>query len=162
MSKDNIVFASSPFSYQGWTSFFEEFSRVYEYINSLFDTPKSIELRYINAFKEINIFNKLKLNIDFAGQSLIDGHLNISWISESADSSTGALVKVLNNTRFSCKSAVCTGSIIDITIALPEETNICKDDVMELLKKQHLHAKQVFFDLFTEESVEKLLKPITE
>ncbi|MDT8394563.1 MAG: TIGR04255 family protein [Bacteroidales bacterium] len=144
----NVVSFSSYPTYVGWENFRKKAVYVLKRVEKAGVVDKVIRLgfRYINFF-ELDIFNKLKLKIDFEGMNLISKHTVFQTIMSEDNINRKLLID--NAAKYNNKK----GSIIDIDISTEEKDKFVDffKNLNVNLKDVHDIEKQLFFNLLDED-----------
>ncbi|MEI6424678.1 MAG: TIGR04255 family protein [Lentisphaerota bacterium] len=143
--------------YMGWNSYSK---LVFEVTNKLYDCGviekiNRIGVRYISFFKDLNIYEKIRLNIDFSEKKcLIKG--NTSFVTEIEEDKIISRLSLQNNATLEHNGKpVGTGSIVDID-------SYCQDSwtdskcVIDVIEKCHKVEKVLFFSLLKENFLKTL------
>lgn len=124
-------------SYTEWKDFFEEGKNIFQNVFSRqeVDKIKRIGLRYINFFKEEDIFKTGKISLNT--NTTKHRNLNLS-IKESVEEDIVCAMNIANNQNVTTEigSIGSIGSIVDIIVA-NENNNICKDEIFNKIEQLH-------------------------
>jgi uncharacterized protein (TIGR04255 family) len=168
LKKENIIIQIGPRvlsvinekEYLGWDKYSDIINRN---LQKLFDLKIAKEitrvgLRYVNIFKDKDIFNYMKLIITLDDTKLQSITNNLFFIIKNDD--------ILNNLRI-INNAIITnnvnkvsynGSIYDIDTYM-ESGNLKEDTIYSIIEKLHAEEKQQFFS-FLKEAFIRELEPI--
>lgn len=155
ISPYKIAFSNKGF-YSGWDDYLAFIVDIYESLNELISKWKfeTVSMRYIDFFREVNIFENINIKIDLP-ESLSN---NIKENSKSyssdfdTDENTKVKIQIANNIQLNNTNNVETGSIIDIDVFL----NLIKEDYKSSLNDIHSLTKKTFFDILNDNFIESL------
>ena len=156
IKKDNFIIQIGPkvFSlanlkdYCSWAKFSKKIHDTYNKLSELKLINKHYRtaLRYINVFRDINIFNKSNLKIVLNDELINDNKINFS--SEFPYEYGASNLKLINHAEAAIENQVVKGSIIDI------DTNVeinKFDSFQDAIECAHHAEKTLFFDLLGNE-----------
>jgi uncharacterized protein (TIGR04255 family) len=110
-------------------------------------------IRYVSFFEEVNIFEKIKLNIQYDSKGL-SGENTLFTTDVKGESFTRRLT-VQNNSLLQKDNIQKLGSVVDIdafnTDSIDELSNI-----VDLIDTGHKEEKELFFDLLNADFIETL------
>lgn len=158
---DGIFNFSLPyFSYKKWEDFYSEFNEIFSKFKMLSIAPQKIIIRYINAFPE-NILSSLKLQICIGDEKILDEPIQLNWNARVYDDIVH--ITFTNDAEFKQIKATGEmkrnhGSVIDISVV----KDMQKGQGLHCIEKYHQLLKTVFFELFTQEAINKKLQPCDE
>lgn len=136
-----------PKEYKGWNQFFDQITSVYNVINqlSVINKPIRIGLRYISFFEKINIFEKIKIELNLASISLINE--NNVLRTEFNQKEFKHTLQIANGALFNNR---VKGSSIDIDVS-KEGSPIVLSDFLKLVEQAHEAEKQLFFGILKDD-----------
>ena len=166
LKNDNFILQIGPkvFSlvnineYCGWDIFFEKGCKTIDKLLELKILSKigRIGLRYINLFRNINIYEKSNLKI-----LLGDNLLNKNRATLNLEIPKGNYVnhfKMINGADAIIEKSIVKGSIIDIDTVLMDHS-ITFEDVGKIISEAHNIEKDFFFSLLENDFI-KSLNPV--
>jgi uncharacterized protein (TIGR04255 family) len=113
-----------------------------------------IGLRYINVFKERNVFIDSLLKVSLSEKDLCDREINLT-ITKPCGEFKSRLVMVNNaKVNFRGQNKIVDGSLVDIDVFL--EKNIDVDKLDKLVDSAHSKEKELFFSLLKPEYLASL------
>lgn len=125
--------------YTGWEYFLEEGKEIFESILNKQEIGKieRIGLRYINFFKEKDVFKTSQISLRIANRGFEDGESDLRVVIKKPREEIVCIMNIANNQSIERKKgSVEKGSIIDIIVAY-ENNNIPKDEVFDKINKLH-------------------------
>ncbi|MBU0634461.1 MAG: TIGR04255 family protein [Candidatus Omnitrophica bacterium] len=151
-----VVSFSIKDDYVGWSAFSSRIKIYFDKIKELKIVNKSqrLGLRYINFFNNINIFDKIKLEMVLDKKPLASKNLYIKTTIES----NGFLntLQVSNDAMLQRSNIPTKGSIIDIDTYCEKDGKEIIENIDDLLEKGHIEEKFLFYDLPTPEFLKEL------
>jgi uncharacterized protein (TIGR04255 family) len=160
LSNENFIIQFGPRSfsivcqkeYKGWSEYFKKIEHAFNEIKNLniIDSPSRFGLRYINFFEKENIFEKIKVGMSLANNSLLE-QKNV-FRSEFNMDEFVCVVQITNNALLQNK---INGSSIDIDIIIDKDDRILRDFV-QLTLKAHDIERKIFFGILQEDFLSKL------
>lgn len=159
MSNDSFVFQIGPRSftvacpkeYLGWDKYFKEISWVKDQIVNLhiISKPHRIGVRYINFFKDRNVFDKLHLDLNLGGNSLTDAANLVK--SEFIYQGFRCIVQITNQAMMGSEK----GSSLDIDVICDNKDNVL-DSFDITVSNCHSTLKQIFFNILGDDYLDSL------
>ena len=119
----------------------------------LFNKTVRLGVRYINFFKDVDVFGKLKVGIEFNGKSMVGSKNNLR--TEVIEGNYTNAIHIANNASVASQGKNLNGSIIDIDI-VNDSVSTLMGNLFELIQEAHIKEKIVFFNLLKEEFIETL------
>lgn len=142
--------------YPGWTAYIHaEIIDVCKKINDMdiiFETTR-LGLRTVDFFKEVNIFDKSELDLNFNGSSILN---DVSALERNVvENDFTCTVRINSQVSKKNGTEIQHGSVIDIDTSLDLENNIFQnpDDIIMACHKAN---KKTFFDLLKEDFIKTL------
>lgn len=164
LSKDNFIFQVGPKmisinntkEYVGWDSFKKKVEDNLIKIESLgiIKEVKRLGLRYINFYKDKNIFEDVKLTCNLEDRDFKDQNLLLR--TEMPSDGFNGILQIANKSKVIIDSAETNGSIIDIDVFRESKIENFFSDFDKIIEKAHLEEKKIFFNLLTKEFLAKL------
>ncbi|MGK5086325.1 TIGR04255 family protein [Bdellovibrionota bacterium FG-2] len=159
LTNDDFVFQIGPkcFSvvcpkeYKGWTKYYTQLEKVFDGIKELaiIQKPIRVGLRYISFFEDTDIFEKIKINLSLADNSLI-GSNNIVR-SEFNYSGFRCVIQIANGALLSGK---VKGSSVDIDV-ISDKSGSILSDFKGIVNSAHEVEKRLFFGILNEDFLNK-------
>jgi len=146
---------SSP--YMGWTKFSEHLSEIVGKIfkTEVFEEVERTAVRYISFFKDINIFDHLKLNVSLESVEYITKG-NSSFETEIKEDKVMSRLRIDNSATLNRVGMdAYKGSIVDIDSYSTEKYKEAHK-LLDLVGKCHSTEKRLFFSLLREDFLAKL------
>jgi uncharacterized protein (TIGR04255 family) len=143
-------------SYIGWEDFFKRLETTVETIKSIGLTDKILRvgIRYINFF-DLNIFDKINLNISKEGNQFNPEQLNIR--AEVRSGNYRNTLQISDRVEIVREGKVQSGSIIDIdTFIEHDDENNIYANLISLIKEGHQKEKELFFGLLKKDYLNSL------
>jgi uncharacterized protein (TIGR04255 family) len=140
-----------PKEYKSWKSYYNEIKWVFKHVNDLeiIKAPERLGVRYVNFFKGINIFEKIKTDLTLGGNSLIK---NVNTLrTEFNIEKFRCIYQISNNSYFLNTDK---GSSVDIDLIF--EKNIDIANCESLIDDAHGIEKKLFFGVLQEDFLESL------
>lgn len=140
--------------YLGWERFFAKAQEVFNILfeKKLIKILERASIRYVDFFKDTNIFEKINLKLDYA--SAIDKEQclseNILFRNEFTYNDFKHIISISNTAEY----ASLKGSCIDLDIIKDSEIN--ETNLFEILEKGHKLEKELFFGLLETRFLESL------
>jgi len=171
LENDNLILNIGPkmisfintYPYLGWLKWSDFFNNLLKKIQSTncITNIERIGLRYINIFKNTNIFNKLNLEIMINNNKLLNEATNLR--TEIKNSEWTNVLQINNSIDILMDNEKINASIIDIDCLLDLNINstVFFDSYQELISNAHKQEKELFFSLLTNEFLNSL-NPIWE
>ncbi len=140
-----------PQEYKGWTKYFEQIIWIFNAMKELniISKPLRIGLRYISFFKDIDIFDKIKINLSLAENSLI-GCQNV-FRTEFDFHAFRCVIQFANTALL---NGSIKGSSFDVDIVSENITNIM-DNFKDVIDSAHEVEKQIFFAVLKDDFLKK-------
>lgn len=138
-------------NYTKWKDFFEEGKNILQNVFSRqeVDEIKRIGLRYINFFKEEDIFKTGKISLKIADKSIESNNRDLHiTMKESIKEKIVCVINIANNYNDNAIAEV--GSIVDIIVA-NENNNIYKNEVFNKIDELHNFHKRKLKEIVSEE-----------
>jgi uncharacterized protein (TIGR04255 family) len=135
-----------PKDYTGWDKFAEEIKWVFGQIKNLkiIEKPLSLGVRYINFFERVDIFEKIKIDLSLAENSLVK---NVNTLqTEFKYDNFQCVIRITNHSYL---KGVTKGSTIDIDLI--SDQNLNSLDFENIVFSAHELEKKCFFGILTEE-----------
>lgn len=141
--------------YVGWDEYFMEIQDAFRKAVKIGLISKAVRLgvRYINFFDGMDIFAKLKVGIEFDGNSLIGNKNNIR--TEIIEGNYLNVVHITNNATIVHQGKSLNGSIVDIDIVNNGGPTLMAD-LPKLINEAHNKEKRIFFGLLKKDYLETL------
>ncbi len=143
-------------SYIGWEDFLKRLETTVEKIKSIGLTDKILRvgIRYINFF-DLNIFDKINLNISKKGNQFNPEQLNIR--AEIKSGKYRNTLQISDRVEVVKENKIQKGSIIDIdTFIEHNDENDLYADLITMIKEGHQKEKELFFGLLEEDYLNSL------
>lgn len=140
-----------PKEYKGWPLFFQEIKWIFKQINELeiIKTPERLGIRYINFFKNLNIFENIKTELSLGGHSLIK---NVNTLrTEFEVANYNCVYQITNNSLLQGKES---GSSIDIDLIT--QTDLKSANYEKIIDEAHEMEKKLFFGILKDEFLNQL------
>jgi len=133
--------------YVGWDSFSSKIKECFSKLIKLKIIKKTerFGLRYINFFKDIDIFEKINFKI-VLNQKELSGNKIFIKTSLKSDKFIRQL-QVSNNS----KNKDNKGSTIDIDVYFDENGETTLDEITKVIESAHIKEKELFFELLNDE-----------
>lgn len=143
------------YPYAGWEKYFAEIQDAFRKAIEIGLVTKAIRLgvRYINFFKDVDVFRKAKVSLDFDSESLIGNKNNLR--TELIEGNYVKVIHISNNANIAFQGQTLNGSIIDIDIVNNSGPSLMTS-LYELIAEAHNKEKLLFFSLLTEEFLKTL------
>lgn len=150
-----VGLVTKPHAYPGWKSIHEELAWLLERLNAaeIIEEAERLSVRYVD-FIEGNIFHKMNLNLQVAGQAVKDAHTDVTTIMRQGPltirlaASNGAIV----GTGDSAKS----GSVLDVDAWFGALDVELFENGLKRFGEAHGAIKSLFFGLMKEEFLNSL------
>lgn len=142
-----------PKEYKGWSAFSPEIFSIHTDLNKLgiIEKPTRIGLRYINFFENLNIFEKIKLELRLASQPFLENK-NILR-TEYRVNSFDHIIQITNVASTVDKNERKTGSSMDIDIVFQNEP-FSTEDFQRIVEEAHQIEKKIFFGIIEDSFLE--------
>ena len=144
-------------NYPGWTSFRGQLSTAFGnvFAKEIFGKLTRLGLRYINAFADIDIYEKIQVRLDIANEEKSSDQLYIrSLLNRQPYTIT---LQVANKADLSQHSVQGVGSILDIDTFVDLQQSVSSvDEILNHFDEMHDAAKRLFFSLLKREFLEGL------
>ena len=142
--------------YPGWNKFFNEILFVFNNIKDLKIIGKlnRFGLRYIDFFENINIFEKIKLDLNINGEKKIKNNQFITILEELDDFKL--LFQVSNSAEQFKENVKIKGSVLDVDIELKKIDETFFENLDSILNEAHLKSKEYYFRLLNDDFLESL------
>ena len=163
LQRDNFLLQIGPkvFSlvnfkeYSGWDTFSQ---KITDTINKIASTEviniiNRVGLRYINFFKDIDIYNKSNLKMMLNQKPFETSNFDLT--AEIQTEKCTNRVKIANNALMGSPKEKAKGSIIDIDVVYKNIDNFFQN-IKEVIDISHGDEKQLFFSLLNEEYIKTL------
>lgn len=167
IKKQNFTFGVGPkmFSivnvdkYSGWATFSERIYDTFYRMEQLKVVKKitRMALRYVNVFREIDIFERSTLAMLLNNKPFVSDQLNI--VAQVPGENCLNRLKMVNNAKITIRTKQDTfqGSLIDIDT---ESTNypdtLSDDSIKENVESLHVEEKKLFFNLLEPDFLETM------
>ena len=161
--KDNFLLQISPRAitisnvegYVGWASFFEKITEIYNQImeTGIIQDIERVGLRYINVFKDINVFEKSNIIVSLKNENIIER----TEVTTHIPSKHGiCILKMISRSeiQFGDNSEKTFGSVVDIDAVVDHEH--FKDDVMKSINYAHDIEKKLFYTILSDTYLDTL------
>ena len=160
MQQDNFLLQIGPkvFSvvntneYSGWTQYSDQIYICFEELQKLGVIKQilRIGLRYINVFRDINIFEKSNLQMNLKEQSLSKNHINMSCEIPAGDYIN--TLKIISGAELLVGQKKMKGSVIDIDTVFVKQFENFKDTA----EHAHTEEKKLFYSLLSDDFLKTL------
>ena len=167
LKNDNILLqvGSNVFSlvnvgeYIGWTEFSKIISDVFTELLDKVEIKniRRIATRYVNMFRNMNIFDNLNLKIKLSDKDFSDNEVNL--ISNIVQRNCVSRLTIANRANVSIDGQAHAGSVIDIDTVIKDCPVGVEKDVelfMSCINVAHTEEKELFFELLNEEYLNAL------
>ncbi len=159
LSNDTFLFQIGPKSislinkneYVGWNILSPKTKECFQKIKAIqiIKTTKRFGLRYMNFFEDLEIYEKINLDLLLNEKPLESDKIFIKTSLKSGDFTRD--LKVSNNAKIERNGNEKKGSIIDIDVYLEENGNTIIDQFDSILENAHTKEKELFFSLLKED-----------
>lgn len=145
--------------YLGWSTFSEKGYNVFERLFHNFEIKKThrVAVRYVNLFKESNIFNNLKLQIKLSDQDFSKHEINL--VANVPSSNCSSRLSIVNNAQVSVNNKTHSGSMVDIDTVItdcPEDIHTSISTFKSCIEKAHDEEKKLFYQLLRDDYIATL------
>lgn len=145
--------------YLGWQLFSEKIYNLFKRAFDLFeiDHVERAAVRYVNLFKDMNIFEYSNLNISLREKNLFKNEINITTKLNS-ETCTHRLVMV-NHAEVIMNNKSYRGSLIDIDTVIKNcPSNLHKEieSFRTYIEKAHVEEKELFYKLISDNLLQSL------
>lgn len=164
MQKDDFVLQIGPKvlslvnvkEYSGWDTFYSKILETFNIISKLniVDTVSRFGLRYINVFKNLNIFKYSDFKAVLGDKPYEDVKADITIEMSSGDYINK--FKVVNSAKVTVQDAFFEGSVIDVDISFHKPSKNFFENMEEIIEKSHHEEKKVFFGLLKDSYIQSL------
>lgn len=164
LKENNFILAVGPkmFSvanireYSGWDLFSKKIYETCEKMSQLkiIEKVTRIGLRYINFFKDLDIYEKSTLKITLGGQSLVANQTNLTALIPG-DNCINYL-KMINDAEIGIENEIYKGSLIDIDTVLVDFPDTLLTNFRDPIEQIHIEEKKLFFSLLTTDFLQSL------
>jgi len=144
---------SCPKEYKGWDIFLKQIGSVFKELHSLgiFHKPIRIGVRYISFFEKINIFEKIKMDLKLADNSLISCRNVIR--SEFQHEDFNCVLNAANHAELNNVKII--GSVIDIDVLYEKDPKIMLNNFPKIVDEAHTLEKRIFFGILKEDFLDQ-------
>ena len=153
----DVVSYSNSKTYAGWNVFSKKVIDMVEKFSQS-EIVKSINrvgVRYINFFKDIDIYDSIKLSINLNNNPFETKQSVLRSTLQTGDFLTN--LNIANKAVISgSENKINNGSIIDIDTFIVNTNKLTLSDLPTLIEKGHSEEKQLFFKLLTEDFIKSL------
>jgi uncharacterized protein (TIGR04255 family) len=141
-----------PKEYVGWAEFDKKIEQTFKkfFGTGIVKESERIGLRYINFFKDINIFEKIKFDFDTFKS------FNNVFRTEYKQGDHRIVLQLANEALLANKEK---GSTFDVDVIFEKSGNISNNNFSEIVRTSHGVAKNKFFGLLKDEYI-KTLDPV--
>lgn len=145
-----VFSVACPHPYVGWTNYSAEIQDAFKMAIKIGLINKAVRLgvRYINFFKDTDVFKELKVGMELNNNSIIGNKNNLR--TEIIEGNFVNVVHVANNANIVFQKQILNGSIIDIDIVNNDGPSLIRD-LYDLIEEAHNKEKLIFFSLLNEE-----------
>jgi uncharacterized protein (TIGR04255 family) len=145
--------------YVGWDIFSKEIYSIIKRFLALgiVNELNRIGLRYINIFKDFNIFEESRLKIFLDSDLLCETENHLSIAIPSDDFNTKLIMANNSNITLHVQKENIKGSIVDIDVSL--ENSIDLENFEKIVEESHKKEKELFFKILTPKFL-KTLNPV--
>jgi uncharacterized protein (TIGR04255 family) len=145
--------------YLGWPDFSDRIYNVFERLFKSFEIEKihRVAARYVNLFKDINIFNKMNLEIQLSGDDFSKHEIN--FVANVESKSCRSRLSIANKAQVVVNKKTYKGSVVDIdTVTKDCPKNVHENMVTfrDCIEKAHLEEKELFFQLLRQDYIDTL------
>lgn len=144
--------------YKGWDFFFKFISEIFEGINSagVIKKPLRLGLRYISFFENSNIFEKLKLKLNFQDTDLSNNRNAIRTEFDLTPHPFTTVLQMANNAILLASPGLkINGSSIDIDVFTNQIINSI-EEAKKLIIDAHDIEKKIFFSILDKKFLDSL------
>jgi uncharacterized protein (TIGR04255 family) len=136
--------------YPGWNAFQGELEKVFTRLLALdvAKVPTRLGIRYINFFKETNVYELLNVQILSGSNSLIGSATTLR--STFNHQQYSSLVQISNESKLTVGEDVFRGSVFDIDVSTEKLGAEFKSNFIPLINEAHKIEKRIFFPLLSE------------
>jgi uncharacterized protein (TIGR04255 family) len=146
-------------AYIGWESFSK---KIYDIFGRLFNVLElnkiyRLAVRYVNLFKDQNIFKESKLKIFLGTENFFENEIN--FISNVHSENCTSRLMIVNHGEVIVNGKLFRGSLVDIDTVIKTYPVGLERDISlfnNYLEKAHIDEKELFFSLLSDELLESL------
>lgn len=136
--------------YIGWHIIFEKIKNILKTINKLeiFESIEKIELQYVDFFKDINIFEKIKFKMEMSDLENFNG---INIVTALEENQFQISLNISNNVNININNGLQNGSIIEIGVLKDKLESNDYEHILDIIEKAHIEQKKIFFNILKSE-----------
>lgn len=165
IKKQNFIFGIGPkvFSivnvdeYSGWDTFSKKIYETFDRMGKLKIVTKitRMALRYVNVFRDIDIYERSTLAMSLNDQPFGADQLNI--VAQVSGENCLSRLKMVNNATVGVKEDHFEGSLVDIdTVSTKYPDTLSDDSIKEAVESAHVEEKKLFFSLLKPDFLQTL------
>lgn len=136
--------------YIGWNIIFEKIKNILNTIKNLeiFEKIEKMELRYVDFFQDINIFEKIKFKMEMSN---LDNFKEINIRTSLEENQFQISINISNNINLNISNKLQNGSIMEIGILKDNLDSNNYEQILDIIKHAHTEQKKIFFNILKNE-----------
>lgn len=143
--------------YEGWDKYFSVISTVFSIITqykngALLDNVSRIGLRYSSIYENLNIVDKINLNIKINEENLFEEQDSATTITHKFRSDNiGVILQIIDKINAQLNQKIYTGSLLDIDTY--QDIILDKSNLLPTIEKMHDIQKRVLGTILKDEYI---------